>query len=78
VESNSLEKQIANAPSSDRSMAVCRDVMIKLMRPRGLTPQEENVEFAYEIKASRNERYTTIRTNVETLDKRPSLFCVGF
>jgi hypothetical protein len=33
VESNSLQKQLANFSSSDRSIAVCRDVMIKLMRP---------------------------------------------
>ena len=33
VESDSLQKQLANFSSSDRSMSVCRDVMIKLMRP---------------------------------------------
>jgi hypothetical protein len=33
VESNSLQKQLANFSSSDRSVSVCRDVMIKLMRP---------------------------------------------
>ena len=33
VESNNLQKQLANFSSSDRSMSVCRDVMIKLMRP---------------------------------------------
>ena len=43
VESNSLEKQIANASSSDRSMAVCRDVMIKLMRPGDSILQESPI-----------------------------------
>jgi hypothetical protein len=33
VESNGLQKQLANFSSSDRTMSVCRDVMIKLMRP---------------------------------------------
>ena len=33
VESNSFHKQLAYFSISDRSMAVCRDVMIKLMRP---------------------------------------------
>jgi hypothetical protein len=37
VKSNSLQKQLANFSSSDRSMAVCRDVMIKLMS-RGFIP----------------------------------------
>ena len=33
VESNSFHKQLANFSISDRSMAVCCDVMIKVMRP---------------------------------------------
>ena len=40
VESNSLQKQFANAFNSDCSMAVCRDVMIKLMRPGDSILQE--------------------------------------
>jgi hypothetical protein len=40
VESNSLHKQLANFSSSDRSMAVCRDAMIKLMRPGDSILQE--------------------------------------
>lgn len=40
VESNSLQKELANSSSSDRSMAVCRDVMIKLMRPGDAILQE--------------------------------------
>ncbi len=43
VESNSLQKQLANSSSSDRSMAVCRDVMIKLMRPGDAILQESPV-----------------------------------
>ena len=38
VESNSLQKQLANFSSSDRSMSVCRDVMIKAYAPRGFNP----------------------------------------
>ena len=33
VELDSLQKQFANFSGSDRSMSVCCDVMIKLMRP---------------------------------------------
>ena len=44
VESNSFQKQFANAFSSDRSMSVCRDVMIKLMRPGDSILQESRVE----------------------------------
>ena len=33
VELDSLQKQFADFSSSDRSMSVCCDVMIKLMRP---------------------------------------------
>ncbi|MGH7782698.1 MAG: hypothetical protein ACREO5_02490 [Candidatus Binatia bacterium] len=33
VESNSLQKQLANVSNSERSIPLCRDVMIKLMRP---------------------------------------------
>ena len=40
VESNNLQKQLANFSSSDRSMSVCRDVMIKLMRPGDSILQE--------------------------------------
>ncbi len=40
VESNSLQKQLANASSSDRSLSVCCDVMIKLMRPGDSILQE--------------------------------------
>ena len=40
VESNSLQKQLANSSSSDRSISVCRDVMIKLMRPGDSILQE--------------------------------------
>jgi len=43
VESNSLQKQLANAFSSDHSMAVCRDVMIKLMRPGDSILQESPI-----------------------------------
>jgi len=43
VESNSLQKQLANFSSSDRSMSVCRDVMIKLMRPGDAILQESPV-----------------------------------
>ncbi len=40
VESNSLHKQLANFSISDRSMSVCYDVMIKLMRPGDAILQE--------------------------------------
>jgi len=43
VESNSLQKQLANASSSDRSMSVCYDVMIKLMRPGDSILQESPI-----------------------------------
>ena len=43
VESNSLQKQLANSSSSDSSMAVCRDVMIKLMRPGDSILQESPI-----------------------------------
>src|SRR5262249_23927565 len=43
VESNSLQKQLANFSSSDRSMSVCRDVMIKLMRPRDSILQQSPI-----------------------------------
>lgn len=43
VESNSLHKQLANASSSDRSMSVCYDVMIKLMRPGDSILQESAI-----------------------------------
>ena len=44
VESNSFQKQFSNAFSSDRSMSVCRDVMIKLMRPGDSILQESPVD----------------------------------
>ena len=40
VESNSLQKEVADSSSSDRSTAVCCDVMIKLMRPGDAILQE--------------------------------------
>ncbi len=43
VESNSLQKQLANFSSSDRSMSVCRDVIIKLMRPGDSILQESSI-----------------------------------
>ena len=43
VESNSLQKQLANFAISDRSLAVCRDVMIKLMRPGDSILQESPI-----------------------------------
>ena len=43
VESNSLQKQLANASRSDRSMSVCYDVMIKLMRPGDSILQESPI-----------------------------------
>jgi hypothetical protein len=43
VESNSLQKQLANSSSSDRSMSVCYDVMIKLMRPGDSILQESPI-----------------------------------
>jgi hypothetical protein len=43
VESNSLQKQLANFAISDRSLAVCRDVMIKLMRPGDSILQESSI-----------------------------------
>ena len=59
VESNSLQKQLANFSSSDRSMSVCRDVMIKLMRPGDAILQESPIgkgatlAIRYRIQASR-------------------------
>ncbi len=44
VESSSLQKQLANFSMSDRSMAVCRDVMIKLMRPGDSILQDSPIE----------------------------------
>ena len=43
VESNTLQNQLPNAFSSDRSMWVCRDVMIKLMRPGDSILQESPI-----------------------------------
>ena len=43
VESNSFHKQLANFSISDRSMAVCCDVMIKLMRPGDSILQESPI-----------------------------------
>jgi hypothetical protein len=43
VESNSLQQQLANSSSSDRSMSVCCDVMIKLMRPGDSILQESPI-----------------------------------
>mgnify|MGYP001278366319 CR=1 FL=1 len=43
VESKSLHKQLANFSSSDRSMSVCCDVMIKLMRPGDSILQESPI-----------------------------------
>jgi hypothetical protein len=43
VESNSLQKQVADASSSDRSMSVCWDVMKKLMRPGDSILQESPI-----------------------------------
>lgn len=43
VESNSFHKQLADFSISDRSMAVCRDVMIKLMRPGDSILQESPI-----------------------------------
>jgi hypothetical protein len=43
VESNSLPKQLANFSSSDRSLSVCHDVMIKLMRPGDSILQESYI-----------------------------------
>jgi hypothetical protein len=43
VESKSLQKHLANASSSDRSMSVCYDVMIKLMRPGDSILQESPI-----------------------------------
>jgi hypothetical protein len=59
VESNSFQKQVANFSSSDRSVSVCRDVMIKLMRPGDSILQESRTEksatlaIRYRIQASR-------------------------
>jgi hypothetical protein len=59
VESNSFQKQLTHAFSSDRSMAVCRDVMIKLMRPGDSILQDSPIEksatlaIRYRIQASR-------------------------
>jgi hypothetical protein len=43
VESNSIHKQLANFSSSERSVSVCHDVMIKLMRPGDSILQESPV-----------------------------------
>ena len=43
VESNSLQKQLANFSTSDCSMSVCRDVMIKLMRSGDSILQESPI-----------------------------------
>ena len=43
VESNSLQKQFANFSSSDHSMSVCCDVMMKLMRPGDSILQESPI-----------------------------------
>ena len=59
VESNSLQKQLANSSSSDRSMSVCCDVMIKLMRPGDSILQESPIgksatlAIRYRVSASR-------------------------
>jgi hypothetical protein len=58
VELDSLHRQFANASSSDRSIAVCRDVMIKLMRPGDAILQESSgekmatVAIRYRVQAS--------------------------
>ena len=58
VESNTLQEQLANFSSSDRSMSVCRDVMIKLMRPGDAILQESPIgksatlAIRYRIQAS--------------------------
>ena len=43
VESNSLQKQLANFSSSNRSMSLCRDVMIELMRPGDSILQQSTI-----------------------------------
>jgi hypothetical protein len=43
VESNSLQQQLGNASSSDRSMSVCCGVMIKLMRSGDSILQESPI-----------------------------------
>ncbi|HXV84107.1 MAG TPA: hypothetical protein VEG60_30000 [Candidatus Binatia bacterium] len=59
VESNSLRKQLADASSSDHNMSVCRDVMIKLMRPgdeilqESLSGKSATLAIRYRVQASR-------------------------